>query len=70
MHGKRAADNEAKDAAQPLISKEASLIRDLSLFDVTMVGVGAMIGAGIFVLTGIAAGTATGPPHNDRSQHR
>jgi amino acid transporter/nucleotide-binding universal stress UspA family protein len=34
------------------------LIRDLSLFDVTMVGVGAMIGAGIFVLTGIAAGTA------------
>ncbi len=35
-----------------------SLVRDLSLFDVTMVGVGAMIGAGIFVLTGIAAGTA------------
>ena len=34
------------------------LIRDLSLFDITMVGVGAMIGAGIFVLTGIAAGTA------------
>ncbi len=34
------------------------LARDLSLFDITMIGVGAMIGAGIFVLTGIAAGTA------------
>jgi len=34
------------------------LSRDLSLFDVTMIGVGAMIGAGIFVLTGLAAGVA------------
>ncbi len=34
------------------------LSRDLSLFSVTMIGVGAMIGAGIFVLTGIAAGVA------------
>lgn len=30
----------------------------MSLFSVTMIGVGAMIGAGIFVLTGIAAGIA------------
>ncbi len=30
--------------------------RTLGLFDATMIGVGAMIGAGIFVLTGIAAG--------------
>ena len=37
---------------------EVGLSRDLSLFDITMIGVGAMIGAGIFVLTGIAAGTA------------
>ena len=37
---------------------EVTLSRDLSLFDITMIGVGAMIGAGIFVLTGIAAGTA------------
>ena len=36
------------------------LSRDLSLFDITMIGVGAMIGAGIFVLTGIAA-NAAGP---------
>lgn len=35
---------------------EVSLARDLGLFDATMIGVGAMIGAGIFVLTGIAAG--------------
>jgi len=35
---------------------EASFARDLRLFDATMIGVGAMIGAGIFVLTGIAAG--------------
>lgn len=34
------------------------LSRDLSLFSVTMIGVGAMIGAGIFVLTGIASGVA------------
>ncbi len=37
---------------------DSLLTRDLSEFDVTMVGVGAMIGAGIFVLTGIAAGIA------------
>jgi amino acid transporter len=35
-----------------------SFARDLGLFDATMLGVGAMIGAGIFVLTGIAAGEA------------
>ncbi len=37
---------------------QVGLSRDLSLFSVTMIGVGAMIGAGIFVLTGIAAGVA------------
>jgi len=30
----------------------------MRLLDITMIGVGAMIGAGIFVLTGIAAGVA------------
>ncbi len=34
------------------------LSRDLGVFSVTMIGVGAMIGAGIFVLTGLAAGAA------------
>ncbi len=34
------------------------LSRDLGLLDITFIGLGAMIGAGIFVLTGIAAGEA------------
>lgn len=37
---------------------EVKLSREMSLLQVTMIGVGAMIGAGIFVLTGIAAGVA------------
>ncbi len=37
---------------------EITLSRTLSLFTITMIGVGGMIGAGIFVLTGIAAGVA------------
>jgi len=37
---------------------EVTLARTLSLFDATMIGTGAMIGAGVFVLTGIAAGEA------------
>ncbi len=37
---------------------EVTFARDLGLFDATMIGIGAMIGAGIFVLTGIAAGEA------------
>jgi amino acid transporter/nucleotide-binding universal stress UspA family protein len=37
---------------------EVALSRDLGLFTITMIGVGGMIGAGIFVLTGIAAGEA------------
>ena len=39
-------------------SHHVGLVRNLGVFDITMIGVGAMIGAGIFVLTGIAAGTA------------
>jgi len=38
--------------------EKITLSRDLSLFTVTMIGIGGMIGAGIFVLTGIAAGVA------------
>ena len=37
---------------------EVSFARSLGFFDATMIGVGAMIGAGIFVLTGMAAGEA------------
>ncbi len=37
---------------------EVHLSRDLGLFSATMMGVGGMIGAGIFALSGIAAGAA------------
>jgi basic amino acid/polyamine antiporter, APA family len=37
---------------------EVRLSREMSLMDATLIGVGAMIGAGIFVLIGIAAGVA------------
>jgi amino acid transporter/nucleotide-binding universal stress UspA family protein len=39
-------------------SHKMELARDMGLMHVTMIGVGAMIGAGIFVLTGLAAGVA------------
>ncbi len=37
---------------------EVRLAREMTTFDATLLGVGAMIGAGIFVLIGIAAGVA------------
>lgn len=43
---------------RPIQDGEITLSRTLGLLDITMIGVGAMIGAGIFVLTGIAAGEA------------
>lgn len=42
----------------PQRTEEVRLSREMSAFSVAMIGVGAMIGAGIFVLTGIAAGVA------------
>jgi amino acid transporter/nucleotide-binding universal stress UspA family protein len=47
-----------KNPSSTLQRAPMQLSRDLSLFSVTMIGVGAMIGAGIFVLTGIAAGVS------------
>lgn len=41
--------------------REEGLLRCLSGIDLTFLGVGAIIGAGIFVLTGIAAATKAGP---------
>ena len=38
-----------------------SLKRCLSAWDLTFLGVGAIIGTGIFVLTGVAAATQAGP---------
>ncbi len=39
-------------------NQKVTFARSLGLFDASMIGIGAMIGAGIFVLTGIAAGEA------------
>ena len=41
--------------------KGASLKKDLGAFDLTMLGIGAIIGTGVFVLTGVAAATHAGP---------
>lgn len=41
-----------------IFETEVRLSREMTLMDATFIGVGAMIGAGIFVLTGIAAGVA------------
>lgn len=38
-----------------------ALHRCLSAFDLTLLGIGAIIGAGIFVITGVVAATQTGP---------
>src|SRR5688572_16403913 len=43
------------------ITADTGLRRDLTAFDLTMLGIGAIIGAGIFVLTGISAATQAGP---------
>src|SRR5580704_81940 len=42
-------------------SQTSSLRRSLSAFDLTLMGIGAIIGAGVFVLTGVAAATRAGP---------
>lgn len=40
---------------------DTGLKRSLSAFDLTLLGIGAIIGTGIFVLTGVAAATQAGP---------
>lgn len=40
---------------------QSELKRSLSTFDLTLMGIGAIIGAGVFVLTGVAAATEAGP---------
>ena len=48
----------AQNRTTPGDAPRTELSRDLGLWDITLVGVAGMIGAGIFVLTGIAAGQA------------
>ncbi|KTD42385.1 amino acid permease [Legionella quateirensis] len=49
-----------KDIAESL-DNETPLAKCLTVFDLTLLGVGAIIGAGIFILTGIVAATQAGP---------
>lgn len=42
-------------------SEHAALIPCLTAFDLILLGIGAIIGAGVFVLTGVAAATEAGP---------
>jgi APA family basic amino acid/polyamine antiporter len=49
-----------KDIADS-VDTEFHLAKCLTVFDLTFLGIGAIIGAGIFILTGIVAATQTGP---------
>ena len=42
-------------------AENSKLSKNLSVFDLTFLGVGGIIGAGVFVLTGIAAARYAGP---------
>ncbi|KTC87146.1 MULTISPECIES: amino acid permease [Legionella] len=50
-----------KKAINDPLKTESGLAQCLSAFDLTFLGVGAIVGAGIFVLTGIVAATQSGP---------
>ena len=52
------ADQPSEKSVKNSKKPSMELARDMGLMHVTMIGVGAMIGAGIFVLTGLAAGIA------------
>ena len=42
-------------------SKQKTLARTLGALDLTMLGIGAIVGTGIFVLTGVVATKHSGP---------
>lgn len=50
-----------KQIAPDVHDTASSLHRCLTAFDLTLLGIGAIIGAGVFVLTGVAAATKAGP---------
>lgn len=50
-----------KKAINDSVDTDSHLVKCLSAFDLVFLGVGAIIGAGIFVLTGIVAATQAGP---------
>ncbi len=53
-----AAGGEAGERPEAGAPREGELSRDMGLVSVTFIGIGAMIGAGVFALTGFAAGLA------------
>ncbi|CAB4243177.1 Uncharacterized amino acid permease YfnA [Methylacidimicrobium sp. AP8] len=57
MERRKGAGQESPNSA----ARPAQLHRTLSAVDLMLLGVGAIVGAGIFVLTGVAAATAAGP---------
>lgn len=48
-------------SVQVLQQRATPLVRCLTALDLTFLGIGAIVGAGIFVITGVAAATAAGP---------
>jgi basic amino acid/polyamine antiporter, APA family len=49
------------DLLQEVGQKDSALKKELGAFDLSMLGIGAIIGTGIFVLTGVAAAEHAGP---------
>ena len=49
------------DIADPVIAEEHQLHRALGAFDLTLIGIGSVIGAGIFIIAGTAAAEHAGP---------
>lgn len=50
-----------KKPIDPNVQRDTGLKRALGAWDLTLLGIGAIIGAGVFVLSGIAAATHSGP---------
>ncbi len=47
--------------SDPVIAGEIPLRRALGAFDLTMIGIGSVVGAGIFIVAGTAAAEHAGP---------
>lgn len=54
-------EHEIEEEHQEAEARKQSMKRVLNLFDLTMMGVAAIVGAGIFVLTGVQARNTAGP---------